>query len=661
MDAVDVVGNEQVDQDEILEKIATKPSGKFLWLVQGLLVDYEVFNQHVLERDLKRVERYYHSRGYHHARVRAGRVRKNGDGHVRVEIHVEEGPGTRITRVEIKGVAALDAAERSALLKLLTDTTSQGARFEEASYESAQSEAKRLLADHGYAYAVVEANAFVDIPRSEAQIVYTIRPGNRARFGTVSIKGLQNVPEEPVRDALQLEEGDAYSQASLDEAKQALLDLGVLSSVDISADPKVHPSGANVVPVTVTVTESKTKSVKLGGGVQMDVIQSGAHAIAGWKHRNFFGGLRSFSIEAKPGLVVYPTRLPTFETPEQVLPVARLSGRLVQPGFIEPRSAGSLSADYDIFAVLFLSRGNPDAPIVGYREARTSAALERRFGKLVLRPSFNVQTDVPFAYRGELSDDATAVYILYSELAARLDLRDDSITPTKGAFAALVMQYADFGGDAHDFRIEPEARAYFRVPGLKATLALKGVVGFLFPFNYATYGVGKPLPSVKDTQVSYFRSFFAGGTNSNRGYPFRAVGPHGAVEFFDPTLSSEAANCDPASSDRDADLCAFPLGGRSLWEVSAEFRFKVSGAFSSAFFCDASDVMIEQFTLLFHRPHLSCGTGLRYATPVGPIRFDLGVRIPGLQVIGPLDRIERSPGTLLGLPLNASFGIGEAF
>ena len=103
-----------------------------------------------------------------------------------------------------------------------------------------------------------------------------------------------------------------------------------------------------------------------------------------------------------------------------------------------------------------------------------------------------------------------------------------------------------------------------------------------------------------------------------------------------------------------------PLGGFTLWETSVELRYPISGPLSAATFCDASDVSSRQLTLTYN-PHLSCGQGLRYATPVGPVRFDIGYRIPGLQVLSNEDRLESDPGTILGLPVTVSLGIGEAF
>jgi outer membrane protein assembly factor BamA len=77
----------------------------------------------------------------------------------------------------------------------------------------------------------------------------------------------------------------------------------------------------------------------------------------------------------------------------------------------------------------------------------------------------------------------------------------------------------------------------------------------------------------------------------------------------------------------------FPTGGLSLWEASVEVRFPLSGDLGGVAFCDASDVSRYMFDIRLLYPHLSCGAGLRYGTPVGAIGLDLGVPIPGLQAL----------------------------
>src|SRR5690606_19368102 len=167
---------------------------------------------------------------------------------------------------------------------------------------------------------------------------------------------------------------------------------------------------------------------------------------------------------------------------------------------------------------------------------------------------------------------------------------DNRISPTSGMFASTTFQFAGLGGSARDIRIEPEVRGYVPVVRDKSGLAGRLKFGFLFPFNYDTpQGDGEI--TVEDTQISFFRSFFSGGPQSNRGYPFRGVGPHGAVEFFYPTYEQAVQGVDCSSPDSNSTPeCSIPLGGQTLWEASLEFRFTISGPFTAALFCDASDV-----------------------------------------------------------------------
>jgi outer membrane protein insertion porin family/translocation and assembly module TamA len=267
------------------------------------------------------------------------------------------------------------------------------------------------------------------------------------------------------------------------------------------------------------------------------------------------------------------------------------------------------------------------------------------------------------------------VTISYVEVRVQLDLRNDKISPHSGFLLSNDLQVAGgpFFGDARDIRTQPEARVYLPT-SRRTTVALRGTLGFLFPLNYgatlANDSGGREPAGVdratwaNDVQLVYFRAFFSGGANSNRGYPLRGVGPHGTIPFFNPTLAAAALaqSCDPKSADYSSARCSQPLGGTTLWELSAEFRFPVHGALTSAAFCDTSDVSAKQVDLRFDHLHMSCGAGFRYATPVGPIRMDVGYRLPGLQILGkPDSAVEGAPGTIFRAPIAVALGIGESF
>ncbi|MEZ4301635.1 MAG: BamA/TamA family outer membrane protein [Polyangiaceae bacterium] len=346
---------------------------------------------------------------------------------------------------------------------------------------------------------------------------------------------------------------------------------------------------------------------------------------------------------------------------------------LRQPGFIEARTNGVVSGQVSTYPVLLSAQVDPKAPVIGYFETKGSAGLDRTLWKLFGSPSYNVQYNHPFAYAGALDHDLGGVAISFLDFLTHLDLRDDKIHPHSGAFVQNDLQFAGLGGDAMDLRVQPEVRGYIPL-GERATLAMRASVGFLFPMSYGDSAAAARGDSpesvsradwVRDIELIYLRGFFSGGPGSNRGYPLRGVGPHGAVPFFNPGLqaSALASGCsDTQSPEYDEIRCGVPLGGLSLWEASLELRFPIAGAFSGTLFCDASDVSPEVADIRLDHPHLSCGVGLRYDTPIGPVRLDTGYRIPGLQVpTGTDPRQDGDPGTLYGVPVAFAFGIGEAF
>jgi outer membrane protein assembly factor BamA len=685
LESVTVTGNSHLDDDEIEEHIASRETPRFLGLFPGVIYDYETFNRFVLERDLQRVERLYRSRGYYQARARAAHVFRSGSK-VRVEIVVEEGPPVLLRRIDLHGLEALSAELREEARSAVGEHLELDQPLEEEKLTLASEALARVLGDHGYAQARVKQGADVNLPQGVAAAGFWVELGQPSEFGEVKLEGLADLPEDQVRRALNLEPGEPYSQSDLDEAKRAVLDLGVFGSVEI--EPQVQaatpgPSGKLRVPILVRLEKAKLRSVRLGGGLQVDALKSDVHLTAGWEDQSFLGNMRKLEVEVMPGAVVYPTRFPTFEAPERLLPQGRLRTELRQPGFISSRTSLVLKGQVAAYPVLLSKDQDAAAPIVGYFDYRASVGVERSYRRLYGSLSQNVQLNVPFVYKGQKDPDLDTIVVSYPSLYTTLDLRNDAIHPHKGIFLANDVEVAGLGGDARDIKLQPELRAYVPVTK-RVTVAARGSIGLLFAQNYgdsvaSNALTGSPGPGeppgpdtaarkawVRDVQLMFLRGFFSGGPGSNRGYAPREIGPHGVVPFYNHGQSSTdgvtrpGVDCTAGAASYDPAVCDLPLGGFTLWEVGLELRFPIAGDLAGTLFGDASDVSPHRLSFRLNRPHLSVGAGLRYDTPVGPVRLDLGFRVPGLQAPkGAAD--ETAPGTLLSLPMAASFGIGEAF
>ncbi|MEO5730376.1 MAG: POTRA domain-containing protein, partial [Byssovorax sp.] len=483
VDAVSVEGTDAISSSDVEEKLATAPSPKFFGLFRGIIYDYEIFDRSVLQRDLERVERYYRARGYYEAQARAGRVRYKDPKHVEVTIEVDEGKPVLTREARIDGIDGLSRRDARAVRSALKQLVKIGEPFEEEPYARAEAAMERALTNRGYAWAKIDRRADVDLPGHYARLYFTARVGPKATFGPVQIEGLGELPEPPVQRAIDITKGEPYSTSDLNAAQQAVLNLGTFSSVEITPELPEPPPADAVVPLKVHVQVQKLKSVVLGGGVQLDPIRTQAHLHVGWEHKNLFGGFRHFTVDLKPGLNLYPTRLPRFQKPTAVLLEERFRAEFRQPGFIEARTNGVISQEINTYPLLLKPEVGDDDPVIGFVEYKGSIGLDRTLWKLFASPSYNFQWNNPFAYAGSRDSDLQAIIVSYIDLLGNFDLRDDRIRPHKGIYLQNDLQFAGLGGDARDVRIQPEARAYVPI-GKHVTLAARATVGFVFPFNY---------------------------------------------------------------------------------------------------------------------------------------------------------------------------------
>ncbi|HEX6766709.1 MAG TPA: POTRA domain-containing protein [Polyangiaceae bacterium] len=682
VDEIEVNGADDLDTDPLVEGLATQETPLLFGVIPRVL-EYSTYDPGVLAKDLERIERWLRARGYYEAKVVAARVVHVDEHHVRVEIDVQEGELVKVRRVDPAGIALLPPEVAGRAVSSLRMKT--GDPFDEAEFEADKKRLLRVLNDGGFAFAKLTAKGRVDIAKHAADIGYTVDLGARSRFGAVTIEGLGEIPEGPVRDTLAIEAGDPYSTSDVEDAQKALVNLGVFSSVEITED-RSHPE-SGTVPLKVRVRESKLRTVRLGGGSRFDVLRLTAHVRAGWEDRNFLGGMRRFNVDVQPGVTFFPTRLDfPIPAPTKVLPEVRVRTELRQPSFLEGRTTGFVTAEYNVFPVIYpLPEGvrPEDEPIVGYQQFKTAAGVERAFfgQHLSVTPSYNWQANFPFSYQNELQEGLDPIRVSFPELFAALDFRDDPIRTTRGVYLSNSLQVAGyiFRGTVNDVRIKPEVRVYTQgALGKKSVFAARAAVGFLFPGNYgqtlnADTAIGQEATRdpedpdvVRDQQKLLLRAFYSGGPNSNRGYPYRSVGPHGPIGFLVPSnLNLDDCRLQGRSVEDLPQGCIRPLGGFSLWELSMETRVPISGSWEGVLFVDASDLTTDIGALRVNVPHISPGFGLRYITPVGPLRVDVGFRPPYLQHLGQkdLDEEDGSPGEpFLGvLPTSLFIAIGEAF
>ncbi|MEZ4253794.1 MAG: POTRA domain-containing protein, partial [Polyangiales bacterium] len=468
--------------------------------------EWPLFDRVALERDLRRIERWYEARGHHAARVvdvqvtpeqaesrdtldpnaeEPGCEREGSDEGCGVEITivVEEGEPTLIQSVDLVGIDALPAKIQRRLRRAIE--VEVGERFDEAAHDATKEALAVVLAEASYARARVAGRVAIDRPAREARIRYEVDAGPPCVFGEVRVEGADGLPVEAIADATRLSRGEAYSSEDLREAQRAVFDLGAFASVVVEPIVPALEEGqsedsteARTIDVRVRVTRAQKHRFGIGIGVQSGVLERSQfevqsvpiwdlHVLARYTNRNALGGMRRLEMSQRPRLVLLEP-FPSFETPragnEQRM-------ELRQPGFLEPRTTFVARASHDIgpdpYATFFRHRLDGGLSVerffarhrlfasVGFRGTYYRVPPKERRDETESRERRNDDTPVPADH-----------HVVEVEEVLRLDLRDDPARPHKGFFAQIVARQAGYWlPSSWDYvYLAPEVRGYVPLP-----------------------------------------------------------------------------------------------------------------------------------------------------------------------------------------------------
>jgi translocation and assembly module TamA len=584
--AVRFEGMRALDEDEIAERLAThRPEG--LLLLEGLPLDTDAINV-----DRRRIEDWARERGYYKARVVDADVKPDGEGRARVTFRLEEGPPIRVREVAVTGLdAAPEAKARLGALPIAA-----GQVFDERRYDRARGAIGAALRANGWADAKVAQSAQVDPEEGVADVAYTVEPGPRLKFGAIEVTGAVVVPVERVREkvALEIKPGDWFDEGKLEKAQARVFEMAVFGGVRVVRGPTNVERGE--VPIEAQVREAPFRSVNVGPGIAFQQNRWEGRVAGGWTHRNFLGDLRRFSTDGRLGWAFLPSPF----APVKEGFVALAGAELVQPRL--------LGTGIDTHVRLELERSIEEA--YSFWSERARVGFPVRLGSHVLFvPTYAIEAYEVEGIAGTqavrsaplLSSCSNRLCILsYVEERIAIDLRDDPIETRRGMYFALAVQQGfRLGQYGYQYlRILPEVRAFLPL-GKRTVLAARVRVGGLVPLNEAS-----PPPIVA--------RFTAGGPNSMRGYYVGRLSP---------------------MQRQDGEYV--PVGGNGLVDGAVELRYDASRALGIALFLDAGNVSKPDAsgmawaaaadpTLLQY----AAGMGLRYRTPVGPLRLDVAARVP---------------------------------
>ena len=600
----------------------------------------------LLKNDVANLQALYRSNGFRDAKIQT-EVDDNyhhADNHLAVHVEIDEGPHTLVGVLRVVGTQKIDAKAFPEL------NTAEGQPYSELNLSNDRESILNYYFNHGFSNATLDITTKPSVSQpGHEDVTYTIQEGEQFFVNRVMVAGLDHTRDYVVQREIQVTAGEPLSQQNLLDTQSKLYDLGIFSEVDTAVQ---NPEGSDPKKnVLVQVQEAKRYTFTYGGGLEFETgLPAGTSSPAG-------------AAGVSPRVEFDITRL-NVGGRDQTLTFQSHVGYLQQRGLVSyeiPKlfNNGRLKLFYTIFYDNSL-----DVSTFTSQRLEGKIDLRQQLGKLQANHSTSIT--YRFDYRrvkasNFASDFSPAEFSLFS-LPAHVggpgftfirDKRDNPLESTKGQYFTLDGFAASsyVGSQANYGRALAQDSTYYAfgrtnhklVFARSTTLGLEQVyrgTRVLPPgaceisnlTTSCTEGISViPLPEV----------FFAGGGNSHRGFGLNQAGPR-----------------DPDSG--------FPIGGTALFVNSEELRLPpvslpyLGEGFGFAIFHDMGNVFtaghdMPTGVMRWHQPdpaqclqsggvpNTACmtqfnnsgydytshalGIGLRYKTPIGPLRFDFGYNL----------------------------------
>jgi outer membrane protein insertion porin family len=641
LELIDISGNKYFLRPILRATMQIQPAGKFF---------HGRYSGELLKNDVATLRTVYVANGFRQVRIET-KVDDNYHGagnHLAVHIQIEEGPQTLNGKVDIRGNEKIDA-------KVFSDLKSaEGQPYSEQNLASDREYILNYYFNRGFSNAALDISTKPSPGQPEREdISYTIAEGDQIFISRVMVAGLDHTRDYVVQREIQVAAGEPLSQQDLLDTQSKLYDLGIFSQVDTAVQ---NPEGSDPQKnVLIQVQEAKRYTFTYGIGLEFETgLPSGASSPTG-----------STGVSPRVGFDI--TRL-NVGGRNQTLIFQSHVGRLQQRGLVSYEIPKLFNNDrLKLFYTIFYDN-SLDVATFTSRRLEGKIDLRQQIGKL--QPNHSTSITYRFDYRRVEASNlvntfSPAEFSLFS-LPARVagpgltyirDQRDNPLESTKGqyftldAFAAssylgsqadfartLVQDstYHAFGRTNHKFVFARSTTLGMEQVYRGTRVLPPGACQVIHLINSCPSGISViPLPEV----------FFAGGGNSHRGFGLNQAGPR-----------------DPDSG--------FPVGGSAVFVNSEELRFPavslpyLGGGFGFALFHDMGNVFTSGHDMLkglmrWHQPNPSqcllfspvtqtnqyngcvtqfnnsgynftshaMGVGLRYKTPIGPLRFDFGYNL----------------------------------
>ncbi len=559
---VRIRGNRTLDKSFLLENMALK---EVSWLEKVILNEEPfLYSEELINLDIERLVRTYQSEGFLQVQASIEPIQVNDrKNKLNLLIEIEEGDPVIVDTIQI------DYPEEAGNVNLDSIFGRMNRKpllkIKERFRDEALNNDLQLISDAfktlGYGYATTSYQLNLKPSKLVTDIRYDVNARTLSFFGETSIMGNEHVSEGFIRKQLQYEEGALYNEYLLTRTRQALYRLQLFSIVSVLPQ-KESDTEKSPIPVRVYVEEAPRISTRFGAGYG---TEEQFRTFLDFTYRGFLGGARRINLRLKhSGLEPYSARL-----------------RWIQPQFIGMNTSIAIEP--------FIMRNSEP----GY-DTRT-------FGvRIPFNYIFNQWLDSNLSYyledseqRVEPGDEEFADYendkFPYSKsgflFITRLNNSTPQFSPNRGINFSTGFRFNGYflGGDFNYTQLWGDLRTYHELSDI--VLALRIMAGGINSSDTSQF-----IP-VEDR-------FYSGGSYSIRGWQRARLGPK-----------------------RESGT---PLGGKSIFEGNIEVRYPLFWRMSLVAFFEGGNVWEQSYHYRLNNLSYAAGTGLRFETPIGPVRFDVG-------------------------------------
>jgi outer membrane protein insertion porin family len=594
--SVSITGNRHLDEDDLLEQVVIQ---------KGRFFSRGKFDQDLLKRSVNNLEAFYRNAGFADVHVEAEVIDR--ESQIEVDFKIVEGEPTLVESLQFEG----NKSQAVAALAPGGLNLKPGQPYSRSRLDQDRNQIVANYLNLGYLNVDFKSTVKPLADNSRRVLVtYLIEEGPQARIGQVAYLGGQHTRQSFVRRNTDLTPGAPLSQGKLLESESNLYNLGPFDWAAVI--PRKPITDQNQEEVLVKVHEAKRNSLAYGFGFEYTPLSaslsSGVVVLPGLPTVSLPPSFQVIqkNVFSPLGSIEY-SRL-NLRGRGETASIATFISRLDQRAsftYLHPQFRGlnwnglwSFSVERTTQNPLFTARlGQGSFQIERILDAAKTKRLQFRYTyQRTVLTHLLIQNFIPPEDQSVRSSMPSVSFVR--------DTRDKPLDAHKGAFQTIDFSIGPklFGSSHNVVRLFGQA-AYYRQ-----------VKPWLVWANSVRLGVVK---SFAGSHVPVSQRFFSGGSDSLRGFPLNGAGPQGVA-----TLCTEEN--DPSTCTAQIRV---PVGGQQLFILNSEARFPIplKKGLGGVIFYDGGNVYDRiNFRRLFNDYSNTVGFGIRYQTPVGPVRIDIG-------------------------------------